>query len=1034
MRRDPFIPVLLCFFLSGFAGLVFETLWTRQFALVFGTSELAVATVLAAYMGGLAVGAAAARRWVLRTTRPILLYGLLELGIGLGALAVPAAIGAAQALSVALFGGQPAPPDASQTGLAFFTLASSFAILLVPTAFMGATLPLLTRFAVQREDQIGTRVAVLYAVNTGGAVLGTLTAAFVLLPRLSLWHTTWVGVALNFVVFLLAAATARAAGPSPAAAPQAARRTPRSREGWVLPLVLLAGVSSFTTEVLWTRLLSHILGGTVYAFGTMLASFLTGIALGSAAASRIAHTRARALLAFPVSQLAAGLASLAAFLAVEQLPDVALRLGAGGGGGMLPNVALGALVLLPAALFIGASFPLAVRILARDDVDAGPASARVYAWNTVGAIAGSIGAGFFWIPALGYHGALTGAVVLNLLIAGAATLRAETQRPALLSAAAAVLVALLVVRPSPPWRVLSVSALEVAAGTPSRPADPDRVAYFAAGRSSTVMLQVSAEGSYQLLTNGLPEAGVRLEGDPLLETTASWLVALPLLARPDARSLLQIGFGAGTGLEGVPASIESIDAIELEEEVIAANRSVSDIRASDPLADPRVRVAVNDARGALALTTRRWDVIVSQPSHPWTAGASHLFTREFFAQARHHLEPGGVFCQWLAPAFMDEALLRSLLATLREVFGHVRVYWLVRDHTLVFLGSDAPLDVERNAVETLRRHPDAFAHLGVHTPEDVAGYLALDSRGTKALARRAAISTDAHNLFQFRAPLVLRAPLDRQTLVDLIAPHEPLIPPDPAWNVTRLGRRLIETKQVGRARHLAQRVEDPGQRATLEGMLAVKDGDRKRAVPRLREALRQAPESRDAWVALTRQLPDGEQVRYAPTARRVDAYPELAIVARAWERVAAADWTGLSRLDAPLADVPPGDPLHEDALRLRAWWRVEQGGPQRAEEALLILGVLLPISHYVPDHLLYIRALQASGRTDTALRTLRVLVSRFDSSNRHNALFLDDLETALAAFPEQGRHAAERAQVADELVARRLEFETNGERVDPLLR
>ena len=127
MRRDPFIPVLLCFFLSGFAGLVFETLWTRQFALVFGTSELAVATVLAAYMGGLAVGAAAARRWVLRTTRPILLYGLLELGIGLGALAVPAAIGAAQALSVALFGGQPAPPDASQTGLAFFTLASSFA-------------------------------------------------------------------------------------------------------------------------------------------------------------------------------------------------------------------------------------------------------------------------------------------------------------------------------------------------------------------------------------------------------------------------------------------------------------------------------------------------------------------------------------------------------------------------------------------------------------------------------------------------------------------------------------------------------------------------------------------------------------------------------------------------------------------------------------------------------------------------------------------------------------------------------------------
>ncbi len=1024
MRRDPFIPVLLCFFLSGFAGLVFETLWTRQFALVFGTSELAVATVLAAYMGGLAVGAAVARRWVLRTTRPILVYGVLELGIGLGALAVPSAIDLAQALTVLVFGGQPNPPDASAAGLGAFTLACSFAILLVPTAFMGATLPLLTRFAVQREDQIGTRVAVLYAVNTGGAVLGTLCAAFLLLPRLSLWHTTWVGVTLNALVFLLAAATARAAGPSPAAAPQpGAVKTP-TRDGWVLPLVLLAGVASFTYEVLWTRLLSHILGGTVYAFGTMLASFLTGIALGSAVASRIADTRERALLAFPASQLAVALTSLAAFLAVDRLPGLALALGAGGGAGVLPNAALAALVLLPAALFIGASFPLAVRILARDDLDASPASARVYAWNTVGAIVGSIGAGFYWIPALGYHGALAAAVLVNLAIAVAATLRAGRRQKALWAAAAAGLAALLMVRPAPPWGVLSVSALDVIAGRPSPVSDPDRVAFFAAGRSSTVMLQISPEGRYQLLTNGLPEAGIRLRDEPLLESTAAWLVALPLLARPGARSLLQIGFGGGVGLEAVPPSIESIDAIELEHEVIAANRSVSELRASDPLADPRMRVAVNDARGALALTTRRWDVIASQPSHPWTAGASHLFTREFFALARSHLEPGGVFCQWLAPAFMDVALLRSLLATLRDVYAHVRVYWLVRDHTLVFLASDAPLHVERSAAKTLRRHPDAFAHLAVHAPEDVAGYLALDDRGTKRLARGAPISTDAHNLFQFRAPLVLRASIDRETLANLVSPLEPLVPPDPDWNVTHLGRRLLDTKQVARARNLAQHVADPGERATLEGMLAVHDGDRERAVPRLRQALEQAPESRDAWVALTRQLPDGEQVRYAPTARRVAFYPELDTVAQGFERVAAGDWAGLSKLDASLAAVPPGDPLYEDALRLRAWWRVELGGPQRAEESRRILDVLLPISHFVPDHLLYVRALQTSGRTETALRALRAVVSRVDSSNRHNALFLDDFETALASFPEDGAHGDERAELADELLALRIAFGT----------
>ena len=185
VTRLPFLLVLLCFFLSGVAGLSYQTAWTRQFRLVFGTSELALAMVLAAYMAGLVLGAGCAGRWMDRVRRPVLVYAVLELGIGLSALAVPQAIVAARALNVALLGGTELPL-AGSFGSGLIYGVSSFVILLVPTALMGATLPLLAQYAVQRETEIGTRVGLLYTANTVGAAAGTLLTAFVLLPRIGL--------------------------------------------------------------------------------------------------------------------------------------------------------------------------------------------------------------------------------------------------------------------------------------------------------------------------------------------------------------------------------------------------------------------------------------------------------------------------------------------------------------------------------------------------------------------------------------------------------------------------------------------------------------------------------------------------------------------------------------------------------------------------------------------------------------------------------------------------------------------------------
>ena len=293
-----FYLLLVCFFVSGFAGLVYETAWTREFAFVFGTSELAVSAVLAAYMAGLAFGAAVAARLAPRLRRPVLAYGLIELAIGLAALAVPFGIRFVTGFYLQWLGGLEAPPETVGLATALFHLLATFVVLIPCTALMGATLPLLARYAVRQDDQIGPRIGVLYATNTAGAIAGTLTAAFWLLPEFGLRDTVYFGVFANLVVFVAAALLARRATPAEEIGAATAGVAP-----WILPAIAISGAISFVYEVVWVRLLGFVLGGSTAAFATMLASFLIGIALGSAGAARWARSRRHAATGFVVAQL-----------------------------------------------------------------------------------------------------------------------------------------------------------------------------------------------------------------------------------------------------------------------------------------------------------------------------------------------------------------------------------------------------------------------------------------------------------------------------------------------------------------------------------------------------------------------------------------------------------------------------------------------------------------------------------------------------------------------------------------------------------
>jgi len=593
------LAVALCFALSGFAALLYQTAWTRQFSLVFGTSELAVATVLAAYMAGLALGARTVERFLDRVRRPVLTYGLLEFGIGTAALAVPMLLVAAEQLMVALLGGQAEPPSSEGWVQTSFYVLTAFVVLVLPTALMGTTLPLLTRHAVHTPEQIGSRTGLLYAINTLGAVGGALAGAYVLLPALGLTRTVIVGAAVNVAVFGLAALIARA---SPTARPSlhkpSTANLARHRQRvplfggwapgyrWILPVMLASGAVSFLYEVLWTRMLGYVLGGSIFAFATMVASFLLGIAGGSLIASRFARTRQMALIGFVICQLAIALCSAGIYLGLSTLlPERA---------GLAGNAPVAMAVLLPATLFIGATFPFAVRILTDDPGNAAAATARVYSWNTVGAIAGALLAGFVLIPELKFEGTIYVAVLANLALA---LLTCVTVARAPYVWSTAVLVAAVVVaflfQPEVPEKLLRTSPLNV-----------DRhgeLRFYEVGRSASVIV-LEQDGALMLRTNGLPEALIEMTGTAPKFSGEFWLSPLAVIARPGADSMLVIGYGGGVVLDAAPPSVRHINVIELEPKVIDANRAVTDLRKRDPLLDPRVQIVLNDARGALTLT------------------------------------------------------------------------------------------------------------------------------------------------------------------------------------------------------------------------------------------------------------------------------------------------------------------------------------------------------------------------------------------------------------------------------------------------
>lgn len=929
--------LLACFVLSGTAGLIYQTAWMQELSLVFGASELAVASVLAAYMAGLTAGALIAGRWLVRLARPILGYALLELVIALSALATPAGLELAGRLRVWLFAGEQVGA-ANGPASAVFYLVCTFGVLFVPTACMGATLPLLTRWAVRRDRQLGPRIAVLYGANTAGAAGGVVAAAFWLLPTWGLGATVWAAIGLNLLVFLLALCLARdPAGEGEAGSSEPEEEPSGSGQVWVLPAILVSGFVAFGWEILWTRLLSHLLGGSIYAFGAMLATFLVGIAAGSLLVARWARDVRRARSGFVWAQLGVAGASWTAFAGLDTLAE---RLSAGGGQ-PFEAVSLASLTLFPGALMMGAAFPCAVRLAAGGADDAGRASARVYAWNTLGAITGAIGVGFWLLPALRFAAMATVLVACSLAVGWLGAVIRPPRLPMASMSAAFLGMLLGWYAPGTPWRTLRTAPL-------SGEVESGETAFYAVGRSATVLLHEKDRG-LRLTTNGLPESLIQPAGvRPGRLSIVRWLGMLPPMVRDDVESMMIVGLGGGITASSVPPSVREIHVVELEPQVAAANAQASSWRGEDPLADPRVHLHFDDARSALQLTTRTFDAIVSQPSHPWTAGASHLFTRELFELVSRRLSDDGVFVQWIGSSFVDEALSRSLIATLLDVFPHVEVFSPPPGGALLFVASRAPFELGEGGRQRFARDRALWRRIGVADFEQWTLARSLDREASRSAAAAAELITDRRNLLQTRSPRLANAPRGGE-VVGLLAEHDVLRRSLASGEAVSVVRRLLDAGHVERARRSLAAIEDRRARRTARAVVAMATGRPKEADRLLRQVLGSRlpcsdEVSREAAAARLRLAHRSPSLGGGFVLAELAAVcgPEFERIVEGWRRSARRDFGRVRELDGELAALAPSHPMHRAAVELRIGWRLESNRAALHREALELLEASMP--------------------------------------------------------------------------------------------
>ncbi len=711
-----FLPLLLPLFAaSGCAALIYEIVWFQMLQLVIGSSAVSLAVLLGTFMGGMCLGSIALPRFVSARRHPLRVYALLELGIGILGVVVLFAMPLVSRLYVA---------SAGHGMLGIFLRGVVCAVcLLPPTVLMGATLPAMARWIETTREGVSW-LGFFYGMNIAGAVFGCLLAGFYLLRVHDMAAATWVAVILNVAVALAGLSIAALSRKSlvllhppvdlDVAPPQRSTSGPtfEAQSSWpVYVTIALSGMCALGAEVIWTRLLSLMLGGTVYTFSIILAVFLVGLGIGSAAGSFVSRGRVRPRVALGVCQmLLVAAIAWSAYMIAEWMPFWPINPALSRSAWSTFQIDLVRCVwaILPAAILWGASFPLALASVSEGEHDAARLVGKVYAANTLGAIVGALGASLLLVAWIGTQHAQQVLMAVCVVSAMLMLVRGKSGESAssvestalmkrgLPDFAVAIMFAFAVFFiwsvPKVPWGLIAYGRYFI-----TRVGETDLL-YAGEGMNSSVAVTESVHGGRNFHVSGKIEAST-VQQDMRLQRM---LGHIPGLLHPNPRSVLIVGCGAGVtaGSFVKYPGIERIVICEIEPLIPQVVAQYFGAENYNVVKDPRVKIVFDDARHYVLTTPEKFDIITSDPIHPYVKGAATLYTKEYFQIVRRHLNPGGLVTQWVPLYESDAATVKSEVATFFSVFPEGTVWGndqIGAGYDLVLLGQAEPMRIDLDA-------------------------------------------------------------------------------------------------------------------------------------------------------------------------------------------------------------------------------------------------------------------------------------------------------------------------------------------------
>jgi predicted membrane-bound spermidine synthase/tetratricopeptide (TPR) repeat protein len=762
--------------LSGIAALIYQVVWFKQLSYFLGNTTYSQSIVLATYMGGLALGAWYWGKKADSFKNTLLLFAVLEIALSIYCFCYVPIFSFIEKNFITIVASNNWSSDSYTVLLIKFFVSGS--TILLPTFLMGGTLPVLVKFLSSKLDEVGKNVSVLYFINSLGAVIGTVLSGLYLIQTFGLLKTTYFAASVELLVGLTSLYLSRHIVDPPKNESAETKRKSGKKdflisEGQlklVLRIAALSGFSAMAYEVVWLRLLIPILSSSTYSFTLILAAFISGITLGSYLTYRY-HSRIKNPLLFVGNcQFAIVISIFLTLPLYEYLPYEIWK--AASGPPQLPHdysyylfiqFTFVFLALVIPTIFMGMSLPVLSRVAVDKVEDSGKTIGKIFALNTLGTVLGALVAGLFLIPAFGILTTIIIALAINLFLSFAVylqkdfiSLRYKTALGSLL-----LICGIFFFRnvKAESWAypiMLSQVPREINRHAPpatykefiSTIKKGNKILYYKEGIGGTIVVGVNKNQIY-LSTNGKADANSVTD----LRTQVS-LGLTPVILHPKAERVFVIGYGAGTtiGYAMTHPNVKHAEVAEISAEVIEASQHFKGIN-EQPLKRKNLKVIKDDGVSALRLSSNKYDVIISQPSNPWSAGVGNLFTKEFFSDCKDKLNPGGYVAQWFSYYEMDDRSLKLILRTALGEFKHVSL-WHIGTSDILLLCSETPFNFNLETIENnYNAVADKLGNINIHTFSTfLSQQLTSSTKGIHDYASTGPINTEDHPLLELWAP------------------------------------------------------------------------------------------------------------------------------------------------------------------------------------------------------------------------------------------------------------------------------------------